>query len=122
MSLASQRGDVVASGTLTYTVTFNEAMKTSNLDAGDFTLHGGLHDLDYAAAAFSYNAGATAVAAVTTAVGGRGVVATASRGGQGHERHRRHDGEAFEDRTTNHACILRIVRDGGDGRRDEVVV
>jgi hypothetical protein len=32
--------DAKAPGVLTYSVTFNRAMQTSNLDATDFTLHG----------------------------------------------------------------------------------
>src|SRR5262245_16265683 len=55
-------GAVVAPGSLTYQVTFSEAMRVTNLTTDDFTLHGNFRQavgVNYAPSSFSYNPGGT---------------------------------------------------------------
>src|SRR5262249_17223187 len=46
---------VLTPGTLTYVVTFNEAMKVSNLTSDDFTLRGNFRAVNYTASSFSFD-------------------------------------------------------------------
>src|SRR5262249_55024002 len=48
-------GAVLTPGALTYTVTFSEAMKTTNLTTDDFTLRGNFRAVNYSASGFSFN-------------------------------------------------------------------
>ena len=55
---------VIAPGSLTYQVTFSEAMKTANLTSDDFTLHGNFRQavgINYTPGSFSYNPAGTVV-------------------------------------------------------------
>ncbi|MGD9724279.1 MAG: Ig-like domain-containing protein, partial [Pirellulales bacterium] len=50
---------VAAPGSLSYQVTFDEAMQVSNLSDDDFSLRGNLHGIDYFPSSFSFDAGGT---------------------------------------------------------------
>src|SRR5205823_5870623 len=54
-----QENGVLAPGSLTYTVKFSEAMKTSNLDDSDFSLYGSALGRFYTPTTASYDATGT---------------------------------------------------------------